>query len=61
MYELIRDLEQRKEKEVRAQIEKEEILRTIKVRCSRFNLNLWTIAYGQRIAHCFGERAQEGT
>ena len=46
MYELIRDLEQRKEKEVRAQIEKEEILRTIKVRCSRFNLNLWTIAYG---------------
>ena len=30
MYDLIRDLEQRKEKELRAQIEKEEILRNIK-------------------------------
>jgi hypothetical protein len=30
MYELLRDLEQRKEKELRAQIEKEEILRNIK-------------------------------
>ena len=30
MYDLLRDLEQRKEKELRAQIEKEEILRNIK-------------------------------
>ena len=30
MYDLIRDLEQRKEKELRAQIEKEEIIRNIK-------------------------------
>ncbi len=30
MYDLLRDLEQRKEKELRAQIEKEEILHNIK-------------------------------
>jgi len=30
MYSLLRELEQRKEKELRAQIEKEEILRNIK-------------------------------
>jgi hypothetical protein len=37
MYELIRELEQRKEKEVRAQIEKEEIVRAIKVTAISIN------------------------
>lgn len=56
MYELLRELELRKEKEVRAQIEKEEILRTIKVTAKFLKLT----DNGPRAAHHARARTKEG-